>query len=181
MSELLGNSEELELTKIRLERTVDAAYHALLEMSAWMGIPESKRQAHIQEHMSNVIFCAKNNLPDDPVVYQNAIKSNVVKNDSGVDHWKDERVWWLEMNPSHIGPYNSSRKKYDCYNFDQSQFNKEVPFIPVVPKEELDRVKALLDEAVPLLETAHKNMYFEGSEVYEKRIEDLLQKLKGGV
>lgn len=84
-NELLGNSEELELTKIRLERTVDAAYHALLEMSAWMGIPESKRQAHIQEHMSNVIFCAKNNLPDDPVVYQNAIKSNVVKNDSGVD------------------------------------------------------------------------------------------------
>ncbi len=45
---------------------------------------------------------------------------------------------------------------------------------------ELDRVKALLDEAVPLLETARKGMYFEGSEVYEKRIEDLLQKLKGG-
>ncbi len=47
MSELLGNSEELELTKIRLERTVDAAYHALLEMSAWMGIPESKRQCPV--------------------------------------------------------------------------------------------------------------------------------------
>lgn len=168
MSELLGNSEELELTKIRLERTVDAAYHALLEMSAWMGIPESKRQAHIQEHMSNVIFCAKNNLPDDPVVYQNAIKSNVVKNDSGVDHGKDERV-----------PYIDEEHLYRMY-LDQRQANERNMKEKFEFKSELDRVKGFLDEAVPLLETARKGMYFEGSEVYEKRIEDLLQKLKGG-
>ncbi len=58
-------SKELMLAEIRLSRTVDAAYHALLEMSAWMGIPQSKRMAHIKEHMSNVIFCAENNVPED--------------------------------------------------------------------------------------------------------------------
>lgn len=59
--------EENKLIKIRLERTVDAAYHALLEMSAWMGLPESKRQHQIEEHMSNVKFCAENNVPGDEV------------------------------------------------------------------------------------------------------------------
>ena len=58
---------DLELTNIRLKRTVSAAYHALLEMSAWMGIPEKKRHAQIEELMSNVRFCAENNMPDDHV------------------------------------------------------------------------------------------------------------------
>ena len=39
-NELLSKSEELNLAEIRLERTVDAAYHALLEMSAWMGMAD---------------------------------------------------------------------------------------------------------------------------------------------
>lgn len=58
-------SNELKLAQIRLERTVNAAYHALLEMSAWLGIPEKKRMAHIKELMSNIEFCAKNNMPQD--------------------------------------------------------------------------------------------------------------------
>lgn len=49
-------SNELKLVQIRLERTVNAAYHALLEMSAWLGIPEKKRMAHIKELMSNIEF-----------------------------------------------------------------------------------------------------------------------------
>lgn len=46
--------------KIRLKRTVNAAYHALLEMSAWMGIPEKKRHAMIESLMDNVRYCAEN-------------------------------------------------------------------------------------------------------------------------
>lgn len=56
---------DLELAEIRLKRTVSAAYHALLGMSAWLGIPEKKRHAQIEELMSNVKFCAENNVPDD--------------------------------------------------------------------------------------------------------------------
>jgi uncharacterized coiled-coil DUF342 family protein len=44
---------------VKLQRTVSAAYHALLEMTAWMGMPEKKRHAQIEEYMSNVKFCAE--------------------------------------------------------------------------------------------------------------------------
>lgn len=47
---------------IKLQRTVSAAHHALLEMSAWLGIPEKKRAAYIEEMMSNVRYCAEHNL-----------------------------------------------------------------------------------------------------------------------
>jgi len=47
---------------VRLKRTVNTAYHALLEMSAWLGIPEEKRHKHIEELMSNVKYCAENDL-----------------------------------------------------------------------------------------------------------------------
>lgn len=53
---------ELDSLNSRLNRTVNAAYHALLEMSAWMGIPESKRMLQIKELMSNVTYCAENDL-----------------------------------------------------------------------------------------------------------------------
>lgn len=49
---------ELDHTKIANSRSVDAAYHALLAISAWMGIPEKKRADYIEEQMSNVRFCA---------------------------------------------------------------------------------------------------------------------------
>lgn len=47
---------------VKLQRTVNAAYHALLEMSAWMGIPEKKRHTWIEEAMSNVKYCAEHDL-----------------------------------------------------------------------------------------------------------------------
>lgn len=43
---------------VRIERTKSAAYHALLEMSAWLGIPEHKRKAQIEYLMKNVNYCA---------------------------------------------------------------------------------------------------------------------------
>ena len=82
---------------------------------------------------------------------------------------KDERV-----------PYIDEEHLYRMY-WEQRQANERNMKEKFEFKSELDRIKALLDEAIPLLETARKGMYFEGSEVYEKRIEDLLQKLKGGV
>lgn len=47
---------------IKLQRTVSAAYHALLEMSAWMGIPEDKRHERIKYLMENVKYCAEHDL-----------------------------------------------------------------------------------------------------------------------
>lgn len=84
---------------------------------------------------------------------------------------KDERVWTLR----------SLRESFCPLGYLVLDSEPPEDGTKVAPKSELDRVKGLLDEAVPLLETARKGMYFEGSEVYEKRIEDLLQKLKGGV
>ena len=53
---------QIQVLSVKLQRTVNAAYHALLEMSAWMGIPESKRAAQIESVMSNVRFCAEHDL-----------------------------------------------------------------------------------------------------------------------
>ena len=57
--QLQKENEDLE---IRLKRAVNAAYHALLEMSAWMGIPEKKRHGMIRELIENVKYCAENDL-----------------------------------------------------------------------------------------------------------------------
>lgn len=54
--------EEIEDKTVRLKRTVNAAYYALLEMSAWMGIPEKKREKQIEQGMENVKYCAENDL-----------------------------------------------------------------------------------------------------------------------
>lgn len=51
------NKEDLET---KLSRTVSAAFHALLEMSAWMGIPEKKRIKQVNYLMENVTYCAEN-------------------------------------------------------------------------------------------------------------------------
>lgn len=48
--------------EIRLKRTVNAAFHALLEMTAWMGIPEGKRKKQIEYLMENIKYCAENDL-----------------------------------------------------------------------------------------------------------------------
>lgn len=90
---------------------------------------------------------------------------------------KDERVWYL------LPPFESNQENGAVLTRRVALSWAPPPgsaCLKVVPQYELDRVKGFLDEAVPLLETARKGMYFEGSEVYEKRIEDLLQKLKGG-
>lgn len=54
--------EELKSLSVKLQRTVNAAYHALLEMSAWMGIPEEKREKQIDYLMENIKFCAEHDL-----------------------------------------------------------------------------------------------------------------------
>lgn len=46
----------------KLQRTVRAAYHALLEMSAWLGIPEHKRIKQVEQLMENVKYCAEHDL-----------------------------------------------------------------------------------------------------------------------
>ena len=63
-SALASRDEEIRKLKLANARSVDAAFHALLEMSAWMGIPENKRHSMIEELMENVKFCAdvKNQL-----------------------------------------------------------------------------------------------------------------------
>jgi hypothetical protein len=50
--------EVIEDLNIKLQRTVDAAYKALLEMSAFVGIPEEKRHKQIEYLMENVRSCA---------------------------------------------------------------------------------------------------------------------------
>jgi hypothetical protein len=55
---LAAQEREVEKYKNANARVVDAAYHALLEMSAWLGINQSKRMSYIEELMSNVRFCA---------------------------------------------------------------------------------------------------------------------------
>ena len=54
--------DRIQSDDVKLKRTVNAAYHALLEMSAWMGIPEKKRMKQIYHLMENVKYCAENDL-----------------------------------------------------------------------------------------------------------------------
>lgn len=62
IAQLENESDHL---KIANSRSVDAAYYALLEISAWLGIPEKKRDEYVKQQMENVIFCAdvKNQKP----------------------------------------------------------------------------------------------------------------------
>ncbi len=61
--EALGTLKELnEILSIKLQRTVSAAYSALLEISAWLGIPDEKRLNYIETAMENVKFCAEHDL-----------------------------------------------------------------------------------------------------------------------
>jgi len=57
--------QKLRLVNIRLERTKEAAYYAMLRITAYMGIPEAKRLEWIKEEMDNLIYSADNNLPQD--------------------------------------------------------------------------------------------------------------------
>jgi hypothetical protein len=54
-------SDDTDLS-IKLQRTVNAARHALLEMSAWLGIPDNKREKQIEYLMGNVSYCAEHDL-----------------------------------------------------------------------------------------------------------------------
>lgn len=59
----MSTPEEKETDlSIKLQRTVNAAYHALLEMSAFLGIPEHKRAKQIEQQMENVRYCAEHDL-----------------------------------------------------------------------------------------------------------------------
>src|SRR5260221_8249540 len=65
LTDLSDAREEVADSKIRCERVVSAAYHALLEMSAWMGISEAKRTKQIEYLMENVRYCAEHDLRTD--------------------------------------------------------------------------------------------------------------------
>ena len=58
LGQLASRDEEIRKLRLANARSVDAAFHALLEMSAWMGIPEKKRHSMIEQLMENVKFCA---------------------------------------------------------------------------------------------------------------------------
>lgn len=58
----MENNDKIQDLETKLKRTVSAAYHALLEMSAWMGIPEKKRLKQIDYFMKNVQYCADHDL-----------------------------------------------------------------------------------------------------------------------
>lgn len=60
--EIIELRAEVELLNTKLLRTVSAAHSALLEMSAWLGVPEKKRHAQIERLMENVKFCAEHDL-----------------------------------------------------------------------------------------------------------------------
>lgn len=62
VKELEQAKAEIESLSTKLQRTINASYHALLEMSAWMGIPEKKREAQISYLMENVNYCAEHDL-----------------------------------------------------------------------------------------------------------------------
>lgn len=57
-----ARNEEVAALSVKIQRTVDAAYHALLEMTAWMGIPDKKRSKQIEQYMENVKYCAEHDL-----------------------------------------------------------------------------------------------------------------------
>jgi hypothetical protein len=58
----MDNDDKIQDLETRLARTVNAAYHALLEATAWMGIPQGKRESKIRYLMENIEYCAKNDL-----------------------------------------------------------------------------------------------------------------------
>lgn len=60
--ELEAARAEVENLSIKLQRTVNAAHSALLETTAWMGIPEKKRDNQINQAMENVKYCAEHDL-----------------------------------------------------------------------------------------------------------------------
>ena len=70
--------KELDLS-VKIQRTVNAAYHALLEMSAWMGIPEKKRAMYIESQMENVRYCAEHDLRNIDESQRNIALLNEIK------------------------------------------------------------------------------------------------------
>jgi hypothetical protein len=48
--------EKLGVARAELERMRSCCYHSLLEATAWMGIPEKKRESFIKAQMSNANF-----------------------------------------------------------------------------------------------------------------------------
>ena len=49
---------------VRKDRTVSAAFHALLEMSAWLGVPQDKRMKQIEHLMEGVKFRAEKDVDE---------------------------------------------------------------------------------------------------------------------
>lgn len=102
---------------IKIQRTVNAAYHALLEISAWMGIPEKKRHKWIEEAMSNVKYCAKHDL-------------RLMDEHNAVTELKIELEKIL--------------KERDCFKYDKEQLGIEFVNVCKARDEALAQVKKLM-------------------------------------
>lgn len=92
---------ELEQAKqdlsTKLQRTVSATYYALLEMSAWMGIPEKKREKQIEVLMENVRYCADHDLRELDESQRNAaLKAENEKLRKELNDYKRVHGEWLK-------------------------------------------------------------------------------------
>jgi hypothetical protein len=106
---LLAIVEELQSEatglSVKLQRTVNAARGALLEMSAWMGIPEKKRQKQIELGMENVKYCAEHDLRHvDESHRYNELRQAAQK-------LRDEMAWILDRCETTYAKVNVRRKR----------------------------------------------------------------------
>lgn len=65
------------------------------------------------------------------------------------------RQFWVELNPSFPGPYNSDLRKYDCYN--KKMLQKEVPQLQVI---ELEPTLQLMEEMGNKLSEVENYLHF---------------------
>lgn len=90
---------EIENLSIKLQRTVSAAYGALLETTAWMGIPEKKRENHINSAMGNVKHCAEHDLRQlDISKIENQFKQQLADYREALEQIKNDTVQIKTLN-----------------------------------------------------------------------------------
>lgn len=105
--------KERDDLSIKLQRTVSAAFHALLETTAWLGIPEAKRDAHIEEAMSNVKYCAEHDLrTQDESERNNLLKSKLQRAREGLRSVVEDGSRPIEMGGYFVGEdiFNEARQ-----------------------------------------------------------------------
>lgn len=58
--EIEKREDIIEILVNEFSRAIDGSYHALLEMTAWLGIPEKKRMKAVEHSMENILFIYNN-------------------------------------------------------------------------------------------------------------------------